>query len=106
MSQQLAELVEAGVHFGHQTRRWNPKMRGFILEKRNGIHIINIEETLRQIDAAANFLSELAAKKKRILFVGCKRQAQDAVKEAAEACGQFYVNTRWLGGMLTNMETI
>lgn len=106
MSQQLAELVEAGVHFGHQTRRWNPRMKGFILESRNGIHIINVEETLRQIDAAANFLSDLAAKKKRILFVGCKRQAQDAVREAAEACGQFYVNHRWLGGTLTNMTTI
>ncbi|MEI6533871.1 MAG: 30S ribosomal protein S2 [Verrucomicrobiaceae bacterium] len=104
--QQLAELVEAGVHFGHQTRRWNPKMKGFILESRNGIHIINVEETLKQIDAASNFLSEVARKGKRILFVGCKRQAQDAVKEAAEACGQFYVNHRWLGGTLTNMTTI
>ena len=81
-------------------------MKGFILESRNGIHILNVEETLKQIDTAANFLSELAAKKKRILFVGCKRQAQDAVQQAAEACGQFYVNHRWLGGTLTNMETI
>lgn len=104
--QQLAELVEAGVHFGHQTRRWNPKMKGFILESRNGIHIINIEETLKQIEVASNFLGEVARKGKRILFVGCKRQAQDAVKEAAEACGQFYVNHRWLGGTLTNMTTI
>jgi small subunit ribosomal protein S2 len=104
--QQLAELVEAGVHFGHQTRRWHPRMRGFILESRNGIHIINIAETLRQIDVAANFLGDLAARKKRILFVGCKRQAQEAVQQAAEACGQFYVNHRWLGGTLTNMETI
>lgn len=106
MSQVLAELVEAGVHFGHQTKRWNPKMKPFILESRNQIHILNLEETLRQIDAAAEFLSELARKGKRILFVGCKRQAQDAVKEAAEACGQFYVNHRWLGGTLTNNETI
>lgn len=104
--QQLAELVEAGVHFGHQTRRWNPKMKGFILESRNGIHIINIEETLKQIEVASNFLGDVARKGKRILFVGCKRQAQDAVKEAAEACGQFYVNHRWLGGTLTNMTTI
>ena len=107
MSQQhLAELVEAGVHFGHQTRRWNPRMKGFIFGTRNGIHIINLNETLKQIDAAANFLAELAAKNKRILFVGCKRQAQEAVQQAAEACGQFYVNHRWLGGTLTNMETI
>ncbi len=81
-------------------------MKGFILESRNGIHIINIEETLKQIEVASNFLGEVARKGKRILFVGCKRQAQDAVKEAAEACGQFYVNHRWLGGTLTNMTTI
>jgi small subunit ribosomal protein S2 len=104
--QQLSELVEAGAHFGHQTRRWNPRMKGFILESRNGIHIINLEETLKQIETAANFLSELARKKKKILFVGCKRQAQDAVKEAAEHCNQYYVNHRWLGGTLTNMTTI
>jgi small subunit ribosomal protein S2 len=104
--QQLVELVEAGVHFGHQTRRWNPKMKGFIMESRNGIHIINIEKTLGQIEAAANFLADLAGKRKNILFVGCKRQAQEAVEEAAKACGQFYVNNRWLGGTLTNMATI
>jgi small subunit ribosomal protein S2 len=104
--QVLAELVEAGVHFGHQTRRWNPKMKPFILESRNQIHVLNIEETVKQIDTAAEFLSELASKKKKILFVGCKRQAQEAVREAAEACAQFYVNHRWLGGMLTNVETI
>lgn len=104
--EQLAELVEAGVHFGHQTRRWNPQMKGFLLEKRNGIHIINIEKTLEQAEAAANFLSDLASKGKRILFVGCKRQAQEAVEEAAKACGQYYVNNRWLGGTLTNMATI
>lgn len=104
--QQLVELVEAGVHFGHQTRRWNPKMKGFIMESRNGIHIINIEKTLGQIDTAANFLADLAGKRKSILFVGCKRQAQEAVEEAAKACGQFYVNNRWLGGTLTNMATI
>lgn len=104
--QQLAELVEAGVHFGHQTRRWNPKMKGFLLESRNGIHIINIEKTLEQAEVAANFLADLTRKGKRILFVGCKRQAQEAVQEAAEAVGQFYVNHRWLGGTLTNQATI
>ena len=106
MSSILAELVEAGVHFGHQTKRWNPKMKPFILESRNQIHILNLNETVKQIDTAAEFLAELARKGKRILFVGCKRQAQEAVREAAEACGQFYVNHRWLGGTLTNMTTI
>jgi small subunit ribosomal protein S2 len=106
MSNILAELVEAGVHFGHQTRRWNPKMKPYILESRNQIHILNIEETVGQIDKAAAFLAELAKKNKKILFVGCKRQAQEAVREAAEACGQLYVNHRWLGGTLTNLETI
>ena len=104
--EQLAELVEAGAHFGHQTRRWNPRMKGFILETRNGIHIINLEKTVGQIDEAAQFLADLAGKGKKILFVGCKRQAQDAVQQAAEACNQFYVNHRWLGGTLTNMTTI
>ena len=104
--QQLAELVEAGVHFGHQTKRWNPRMKNFILQTRNGIHIINVEKTLDQIDEAANFLADLARKGKKILFVGCKRQAQEAVQQAAEACKQFYVNHRWLGGTLTNMTTI
>jgi small subunit ribosomal protein S2 len=107
MSQeQLVELVEAGVHFGHQTRRWNPKMKNFIMETRNGIHIINIEKTIDQVETASNFLSDLAKKGKHILFVGCKRQAQEAVEEAAKACGQFFVNNRWLGGTLTNMATI
>ena len=106
MSSPLVELVEAGVHFGHQTKRWNPKMKPFILESRNQIHILNLNETVKQIEAAAEFLAELARKGKRILFVGCKRQAQEAVREAAEACGQYYVNHRWLGGTLTNIETI
>jgi small subunit ribosomal protein S2 len=104
--QQLAELVEAGVHFGHQTRRWHPRMKENLLDKRNGIHIINLHKTLEQIDTAATFLSDLARKGKRILFVGCKRQAQEAVQQAAEACGQFFVNHRWLGGTLTNQTTI
>ena len=102
----LAELVEAGVHFGHQTKRWNPKMKKFIMGSKNNIHILNIEETVNQIDKAADFLSELARKNKKVLFVGCKRQAQEAVKQAAEACHQFYVNHRWLGGTLTNNETL
>lgn len=102
----LTELVEAGVHFGHQSRKWNPKMKPYILEERSSIHIINLEETVRQIDSAANYLADLVDKNKRILFVGCKRQAQDAVREAAEGCDQFFVNHRWLGGTLTNLETI
>ena len=102
----ITEMVEAGVHFGHQTRKWHPNMKKFILTQKNGIHIINLEETERCLDRAAKFLGELAAKNRKILFVGCKRQAQEAVKEAAEATGQFYVNFRWLGGMLTNMSTI
>jgi small subunit ribosomal protein S2 len=106
MASQLAELVEAGVHFGHQTKRWNPKMKPFILESRNQIHLLNLNETVKQIDTAAEFLSDLARRGKRILFVGCKRQAQEAVREAAEACGQFFVNHRWLGGTLTNLDTM
>jgi len=106
MSQILTELVEAGVHYGHQSRKWHPRMKPFILEKRGRVHLINIEQTVLQMEEAAKFLSDLASKRKKILFVGCKRQAQDAVREAAEACKQFYVNNRWLGGTLTNMETI
>ncbi|MFT5467608.1 MAG: small subunit ribosomal protein S2 [Verrucomicrobiales bacterium] len=107
MSQELLiELVEAGVHFGHQSRKWNPKMRKFILEERSQIHIINLEETVRQLDVAANYLADLVDRGKRVLFVGCKRQAQDAVREAADGCDQFFVNHRWLGGTLTNLETI
>lgn len=102
----LKELVEAGVHFGHQSRKWNPRMKPFLLGKKNNIHIINLEETVKQIGNAANFLAGLAAQGKKILFVGCKRQAQDAVREAAEATNQFYVNHRWLGGTLTNLETV
>lgn len=102
----LEELVEAGVHYGHQRRKWNPKMKPFLLEQKNNIYIINLFETVKQIDAAASFLSELAANGKRILFVGCKRQAQESVREAAVACNQFYINHRWLGGTLTNMSTI
>jgi small subunit ribosomal protein S2 len=106
MSELLKELVEAGVHFGHQRRKWNPKMKPYLLEERNSIYLINLEETARQINEAANFLSEIARNGKKILFVGCKRQAQESVKQAAEACDQFYVNHRWLGGTMTNRETI
>lgn len=106
MNKLLEQLVESGVHLGHQSRKWNPKMKPYLLQKRNSIYIINLEETIRQMDNAALFLSELVGNGKRVLFVGCKRQAQDAVREAAEATGQFYVNHRWLGGTLTNLETI
>jgi small subunit ribosomal protein S2 len=105
-SELLKELVEAGVHFGHQSKKWHPAMKQYIIGIKNGVHLINLEETTKQLDVAATFLSELAREGKKILFVGCKRQAQDAVREAAEATGQFYVNHRWLGGTLTNLETI
>ena len=102
----MTELLEAGVHFGHQTKRWNPKMKPFIFEQRNQIYIINLGETVRQLHDATDFLSAVARRKGKILFVGCKKQAQEAIKEAAQACGQFYVNQRWLGGTLTNLATI
>lgn len=102
----MTELLEAGVHFGHQTKRWNPKMKPYIFEKRNQIYIINLAETVKQLQAATQFLSELASRKGKVLFVGCKKQAQEAVKEAALACGHYYVNQRWLGGTLTNLATI
>ena len=102
----MTELLEARVHFGHQTKRWNPKMKPFIFEKRNAIYIINLGETVRQLDAATMFLTDVARRGGKVLFVGCKKQAQEAVKEAATACGQFYVNQRWLGGTLTNLLTI
>ncbi len=102
----VPELLEAGVHFGHQTKRWNPKMKPYIFEKRNQIYIINLDETARQLQRATEFLQEVTRRGGKILFVGCKKQAQEAVKEAAMACGQFYVNQRWLGGTLTNLATI
>jgi small subunit ribosomal protein S2 len=102
----ISEMVDAGVHYGHQTKKWNPKMKPFLMKDKGGIYIINLEKTVQQLDKAAAFLSDLAGKGKKILFVGCKRQAQDAVREAAEATGQFYVNHRWLGGMLTNSATV
>ena len=102
----MTELLEAGVHFGHQTKRWNPKMKPFIFEQRNAIYIINLGETVKQLQEATDFLTSIARRRGKILFVGCKKQAQEAIKEAALACGQFYVNQRWLGGTLTNLSTI
>jgi small subunit ribosomal protein S2 len=102
----MTELLEAGVHFGHQTKRWNPKMKPFIFEKRNAIYIINLGKTVEQLDEATKFLSEVTSRRGKVLFVGCKKQAQEAIKEAALACGQFYVNQRWLGGTLTNLTTL
>jgi len=103
---QMKELLEAGVHFGHQTRRWNPKMKPFIFGKRNGIHIVDLQKTLQHFDDAATFVRDLAANGRNILFVGTKRQAQDAIREEAVRCGMFYVNHRWLGGTMTNFRTI
>jgi len=102
----VKERLEAGVHFGHQTRRWNPKMKRYIFEARNGIHVIDLSKTVVQLQEAADFLSATAAKGGNILFVGTKKQAQEAVKEAAKACGQPFVTERWLGGTLTNLKTI
>src|SRR3954469_20005083 len=102
----MTELLEAGVHFGHQTKRWNPKMKPFIFEKRNAIYIIDLGKTVGQLDTATEFLRKTAERGGKVLFVGCKKQAQEAIKEAATACGQFYVNQRWLGGTLTNPATI
>lgn len=102
----MKELLEAGVHFGHQTRRWNPKMKEFIFGERNGIHIIDLQKTQRYFREATNFVAEAASQGKTFLFVGTKRQAQDAVAEEAQRSGQFYVNQRWLGGLLTNFQTI
>ncbi len=102
----IQELLDAGVHFGHQTRRWNPKMKPFIFDARNGIHIIDLSKTLSQLQAACDFLAGTVRKGGKVLFVGTKKQAQQAVKETAADAGQFYVTERWLGGTLTNFETI
>jgi len=102
----MRQMLEAGVHFGHQTRYWNPQMAPYIFGERNKIHIINLEDTLRMYNEAANFLGKLAAKKGTILFVGTKRAAQEAIRDAAIRCGMPYVNRRWLGGMLTNYKTV
>ncbi|NQY25966.1 MAG: 30S ribosomal protein S2 [Piscirickettsiaceae bacterium] len=102
----MRQMLEAGVHFGHQTRYWNPKMGPFIFGKRNNIHILNLEHSLPMFNDALNFVGKLASKKGRILFVGTKRAAQDAIREDAERAGMPYVNRRWLGGMLTNYQTV
>ena len=102
----MKQLLEAGVHFGHQTRRWNPKMATYIFTERNGIYIIDLQKTVKKLEEAYFFVLDMAASGKSILFVGTKKQAQDAIKEEAERCGQFYVNARWLGGMLTNFKTM
>ncbi len=102
----MKELLEAGVHFGHQTKRWNPKMKKYIFGKRNGIYIIDLQKTLKLFKEASAFISDLASQGKRLLFVGTKRQAQDAILEEANRCGMFYVNNRWLGGTLTNFSTV
>ncbi|MDG1890832.1 MAG: 30S ribosomal protein S2 [Verrucomicrobiota bacterium] len=102
----VKELLEAGVHFGHQTRRWNPQMKPYIFEARNGIHVINLNQTTTLLEEALQFLSKIVGKGGKVLFVGTKKQAQAATKEAASACGQPYVTERWLGGMMTNLKTI
>jgi small subunit ribosomal protein S2 len=102
----IKELLEAGVHFGHQTRRWNPKMKPFIFDARNGIHIIDLSKSLSQLETACEFLAKTVTKGGKVLFVGTKKQAQQAVKETAKECGQHFVTERWLGGTLTNFQTV
>jgi len=102
----MKQLLEAGVHFGHQTRRWNPKMAPYIFTDRNGIYIIDLQKTVRKVEDAYNYVKQLSMSGESILFVGTKKQAQESVRDEAERCGMFYVNQRWLGGMLTNFQTI
>ena len=102
----MKQLLEAGVHFGHQTRRWNPKMAEYIFTERNGIYIIDLQKTVKKVEEAYYFIRDIAAAGEDILFVGTKKQAQDSIKEEAERVGMYYVNARWLGGMLTNFKTI
>ena len=102
----MKQLLEAGVHFGHQTRRWNPKMKPYIFTERNGIYIIDLQKTVRKIDDAYNFIREVAAAGKTVLFVGTKKQAQESIAVEAQRCNMFYVNQRWLGGTMTNFKTI
>ena len=102
----MKQLLEAGVHFGHQTRRWNPKMAEYIYTERNGIYIIDLQQTTKLIDKAYDVVKEVVAEGGKVLFVGTKKQAQEAIQKEAERCGMFYVNNRWLGGMLTNFDTI
>ena len=102
----MKQLLEAGVHFGHQTRRWNPKMKEYIFTERNGIYIIDLSKTVKKIEEAYSFIRDLAADNKSVLFVGTKKQAQESIEQEAKRCDMFYVNQRWLGGMLTNFKTI
>ena len=102
----MKQLLEAGVHFGHQTRRWNPKMAPYIFTERNGIYIIDLQKTVKKVEEAYYFIRDIAAEGKSVLFVGTKKQAQDSIREEAERVGMYYVNNRWLGGMLTNFKTI
>jgi len=102
----MKQLLEAGVHFGHQTRRWNPKMKEYIFTERNGIYIIDLQKTVKKMEEAYEFVKNISAEGGTILFVGTKKQAQESIKEEAERCGMYYVNQRWLGGMLTNFKTI
>ena len=102
----MKQLLEAGVHFGHQTRRWNPKMAPYIYTERNGIYIIDLQKTVKKLEEAYNFIRDISANGGNVLFVGTKKQAQDAIKEEAARCGGYYVNARWLGGMLTNFRTM
>ena len=102
----MKALLEAGVHFGHQTRRWNPKMAPYIYTERNGIYIVDLQKTVRKLEEAYSFVRELSASGKSLLFVGTKKQAQEAIREEATRCGQYYVNARWLGGMMTNFKTM
>ena len=102
----MKQLLEAGVHFGHQTKRWNPKMKKYIFTERNGIHIIDLQQTMVLLEAAFNYIKDITNQGKKVLFVGTKKQTQDAIRDAAVDCGMPYVNSRWLGGMLTNFKTI
>ena len=102
----MKQLLEAGVHFGHQTRRWNPKMRPYIFTERNGIYIVDLQKTVRKLDEAYRFVNDIVAEGEEILFVGTKKQAGESIREEAERCGMHYVNARWLGGMMTNFKTI
>ncbi len=102
----MKQLLEAGVHFGHQTRRWNPKMAEYIFTERNGIHIIDLQKTVKKVEEAYDFVKEIAAEGGELLFVGTKKQAQDSIRDEAQRCGQYFVSVRWPGGMLTNFKTI
>lgn len=102
----MKQLLEAGVHFGHQTKRWNPKMKDYIYTERNGIHIVDLDKTIKMVEVAYDVVRDIASRGGKVLFVGTKKQAQASIKEEAQRCGEYYVSNRWLGGTLTNYETI